>query len=605
MSNPQCPHSTHGNRRLLLLPSANNDTSPQTLAMADALQQGGFEVDIAEVAAEAAELLCRASPAEQPYSLVILGLGMSPVDEDLEKIKQIWHHLPTAFIVACAAEYPQTWEAKARTLVRRGQIILLDNPVDILMLQRLAVSLVDTWHKVDAMRHKLERMINTVSACAHEISERQEAEEEASSHATRVEATNKALENICEAAEAAVAAKSEFLANMSHEIRTPMAAILGFAEELLEPNLAETDKIDAMNTILRNGEHLLSIINDILDISKIEAGKLNIEKIASSPRQLVEDVRSLMDERARRKHLEFKTSAVGTVPKSIECDPTRIRQILINLVGNAIKFTDHGWVDIIYGLKRQGEADETIFFEVSDSGIGMTQDQIKRLFLPFSQADSSITRRFGGSGLGLTICKRLAEKMGGRISVTSRLGRGSTFRVVLPVEISTAHECAEEDRAGEEVATDAIISENKNDDVEEITPGDLILGRRILVAEDAPDNQRIIRVILERAGAVVAMAANGKTAVEMVAQAMHKEESFDLILMDIQMPILDGYRATAQLRADGYSGPIVALTAHVMGSENEKTHAVGCNAYLTKPFTRETLLWTVAEFMRRNDKACR
>ena len=497
MSNNHGTHSTLGNHRLLLLPSVGNNMSPQTLAMAAALQEGGFEVDIADIETEAAKLLTKASQAGQPYPLVILGLGMSPVDTDYDKIKQIAHWSPSAFIVACAAEYADGWEAEARKHAQRGQIILLDNPVDTLMLRRLATSLVAAWEKSEAVNRKLERMIRTVSACAHEISIRKEAEEEASSFATTVSETNKTLEKLYEASEAAAAAKSEFLANMSHEIRTPMTAILGFAEELREPNLPERERIAAIITIQRNGKHLLSIINDILDISKIDAGKLHIEKIECSPAQLVEDVRALMDERARYKHLDFATSAVGTVPKTILSDPTRIRQILINLVGNAIKFTDHGQVIINYGVERKEDAEEVIFFEVSDTGIGMTREQIGRLFSPFSQADSSITRKFGGSGLGLTICKRLAEKLHGRISVTSSLGQGSTFRMVMPVEIS-----AQNDHCGEVGSADSTTAgKSKQRCSQNDATAISLRGCRILVAEDAPDNQRIIRVILEKAGA--------------------------------------------------------------------------------------------------------
>ncbi|MBN2291879.1 MAG: response regulator [Pirellulales bacterium] len=594
MSNTQSPQSTCGPHRLLLLPSVNNNTSPQTLAIVEALRDDGFEVDVAEAETEAIKLLRKASKTQQPYPLAILGLGMSPVNEDLEKIKRIWNNSSTTFVVTCAAEYSQAWENKLRKLVQRGQIILLDNPVDTLMLRRLANSLVANWQKADAMRRKLERMINTVSACAHEISQRQEAEEEASSYATKVEATNKALEKICEAAEAAAAAKTEFLANMSHEIRTPMTAMLGYAEELLEPSLPESEKTVAVNTILRNGEHLLAIINDILDLSKIEARKLKIEKIACSPVQLVEDVRVLMDERARRKNLEFKARMVGSLPKNILSDPTRIRQILLNLVGNAIKFTDHGSVEIFYGLKQQGGKEQSIFFEVSDTGIGMTHDQIQRLFSPFSQADSSITRKFGGTGLGLTISKRLAEKLGGQITVTSKLGRGSTFRVVMPVEMPTEEDCTSSDLLDSLTKTD-----NINEDAEK-AHYDAILGCNILVAEDAPDNQRLIQAILKKAGAQVSMAGNGKAAVEMVSNAMDNGEPFDLVLMDIQMPILDGYRATAEIRAGGYTSPIVALTAHAMGNENEKTLAAGCDGYLAKPFTRKKLLSIVARFAGGN-----
>ena len=604
MSTPSRPLSTHYERRLLLLPSIDSGTCSQTLEMADALRQDGFEVDIADASCELSDYLPKASQTRQPYPAVILGLGLLPTEADIQKLRLIWHYIPNSFIVACAAEFPESWESEARKLAQGEQLFMLDNPVDIHMLRRLAASLFSVSGKCEDMRRKLDRMVNTVSACAHEISRRKEAEEEASRYATVVESTNRALEEFCAATEAATLAKNEFLANMSHEIRTPMTAILGFAEELFEPKLPEKERLAAATTIQRNGQHLLSIINDILDYSKIEAGKMEVEQIECSPKQLLDDVHSLMKEKARRKHLSFEISRLGEVPEIIVSDPTRIRQILINLAGNAIKFTAHGSVKISYGLEEQGDIGPTIFFEVEDTGIGMTDDQIDRLFMPFSQADSSTTRRYGGTGLGLSICKHLVDRLGGHISVHSRFGEGSTFRVVMPFRTPLEQEVADKktfSTSAEMENKDA--AENHSRDTSHASGNKVLLGRQILVAEDAPDNQRLIRMILEKSGSQVEMAGNGLAAVEMAAKAMRNGNSFDLILMDIQMPILDGYQATVQLREEGYTGPIIALTAHAMGSEVEKILAGGCNAYLAKPFTRQGLLSTIAESTQNCEKS--
>ena len=476
---------------------------------------------------------------------------------------------------------------------------MLDNPVDTLMLRRLAASLVSVSEKCGEMRRKLDQMVHTVAACAHEIARRKEA----GRYATSIVSADRALEEFRAATEAATGEKNEFLANISHEIRTPMTAILGFAEELLEPGLSEKERIAAATTIQRNGQHLLSIINNIIDFSKIEAGKMEVERIECSPKQLVDDVHSLMKEKARRSRLCFEISQLGEVPEIIESDPTRIRQILINLADNAIKFTTHGSIRIFYGREEQKDAGAAIFFEVKDTGIGMTDDQIGQLFIPFSQADSSTARRYGGTGLGLSICKHLVDRLGGEISVQSRFGEGSTFRVVIPFSTPPG-----QDRAGEKTFSASAEMENKDaakdrsHDTAHAPCNKGLLGWRILVAEDAPDNQRLIRMILEKAGSTVEMAGNGLAAVEMAVKAMSGGNPFDIVLMDIQMPILDGYQATVRLRAEGHAGSIIALTAHTMRFEVERILEAGCNAYLAKPFTRQGLLSAIAEITQNCEK---
>ena len=401
-----------------------------------------------------------------------------------------------------------------------------------------------------------------------------------------------ALKQAGVAAEAANRAKSEFLANMSHEIRTPMTAILGFADVLLG-RVEEPDDVEAVATIKRNGEHLLEIINDILDLSKIEAGKLEVEQVACSPVELVADVASLMRVRAEAKNIALKTDYVGSIPQSIRTDPTRLRQILVNLLGNAIKFTEVGQVRLVTRLLAGDDVPPRMQFEVIDTGVGMTEEQLARLFQPFTQGDSSTTRKFGGTGLGLTISKRLAVILGGSIAVSSTSGKGSTFSVTVatgPLDgVPMLDRPTEAALASRQSVRAAVQSRAK-------------LDCRILLAEDGPDNQRLISFILEKNGAEVVIAENGRVAVEQALAHLPgrgqrydgEQEPFDVILMDMQMPLTDGYEATRQLRGAGYKGPIIALTAHAMKDDRRKCLEAGCDDYLAKPIDREELLALVA-----------
>ena len=393
-----------------------------------------------------------------------------------------------------------------------------------------------------------------------------------------------------EAAEAATVAKSEFLANMSHEIRTPMTAVLGYAELLLDQKrgiLDPDDRIDAMLTIKRNGNYLLELLNDILDLSKIEAGRLSLEKLRFSPIQVVDQVRRLLSVRAQERGLEFRFSFSRSIPETIQSDPTRVRQILMNLVSNAIKFTENGHVEVRVSTVQVGDRPH-LRFMVRDTGIGMTSEQLHRVFAPFAQADNSTTRQYGGTGLGLTISSRLIELLGGVLSATSTPTKGSIFRFSVPTG----------DLEGVPVIDDPEAWLRETDENDDSTTVEGKLNCRILIAEDGPDNQALLRAILGPRVAEVVVAENGQIAVELAMNASVEGKPFDVILMDMQMPVMDGYQATRQLRMNGYEHPVVALTAHAMHGDRTHCMEAGCDDYTSKPIQRRQLLELIARLAK-------
>ena len=402
-----------------------------------------------------------------------------------------------------------------------------------------------------------------------------------------LEASRLALENFLHAAEKANQSKSVFLAGVSHEIRTPMTAILGYADVLLE-RLEDPENLKAAETIKRNGDYLLEIVNDVLDISKIEAGKLEVAPVACSPHEIVADVVSLMRLRAQAKQLQLAAEFKGPIPEKVTTDPVRVRQILVNLVGNAVKFTERGGVRIVTRFSHGPLGEPSLLFEVVDTGIGMTPEQIGHIFHAFTQGDPSVQRRFGGTGLGLVISKRLAEMLGGDITVESTPGQGSTFRATVatgPIEGIRRIEGDVEPHApasAEPTRADA--------------PAPVRLDGRVLLAEDGLDNQRLISLVLRNAGAEVVVVDNGRSAVEAALghATAGRRRPFDVILMDVEMPELDGLSATRELRALGYDGPIVAVTARAMQNELDQCLAAGCDTVVAKPFDRRSLLETVA-----------
>jgi PAS domain S-box-containing protein len=401
------------------------------------------------------------------------------------------------------------------------------------------------------------------------------------------------LQRAKESAEAGSRLKTEFLANMSHEIRTPMMAILGYTDLLRETNQDPTERDQSLRIIQRNGEHLLAVINDILDLSKIEAGHMVVETVHFNPFTVVMEAASLVRPRARDKGITFQVMSQGEIPATIQSDPVRLRQILINLLGNAIKFTQRGGVRLLVKMATDPEDPNPILrFDVVDTGIGMSEAESAKLFQPFTQADSSTTRKFGGTGLGLAISRRLSVRLGGDIRVKSRPGQGSVFSLTIAT--------GPLDRSQMVVHPDTDLDEVERAEAE--AERELRLrGGRILLAEDGLDNQRLITTVLQREGLEVDIAENGRIAVHKAMLAWRAEQPYDVILMDMQMPELDGYGATARLRESGYTAPIVALTAHAMSGDREKCLSAGCNDFASKPIDRRRLIQMIGYFVQKKD----
>jgi signal transduction histidine kinase len=518
------------------------DDRKENLHALESLIQGK-EVEIFKASSgrEALELLL-----VHNFALALIDVQMPEINgfelAELMRGSAASNQVPILFVTAGAIDSRHTFRG-----YEAGAVDFLYKPLD----PRIVRSKVNVFLQLDRQKRLLNLQLEEVNRARSELKQAKEAAEEASR------------------------SKSAFLANMSHEIRTPLGAILGFAELLRGKNVSQEQGERYLDIIMKNGHILARLIDDILDLAKVEAGRLEVEHLRFSLRDLMNDVVSLLKVRAEEKCLSLTLKISPGTPEEVESDPLRLRQVLVNIIGNAIKFTERGGVTVSVDCEKK-ELGYCLHFRVNDTGPGITEQQRDRLFQPFSQADNSTTRKFGGTGLGLMLSRRLAEALGGDVSLeVSKPGEGATFVISVGTPF-VGFEPRVKDAPKKGAATEERLE-----------------GLRVLIVEDSQDNQALVKQFLSGRGAKVEFAANGREGVE---KALHS--SFDLVLMDIQMPVLDGYQATRELRERGFQRPIVALSAHAMKEDREKSFAAGCNEHLVKPIDPARLIETVAQLGR-------
>lgn len=381
----------------------------------------------------------------------------------------------------------------------------------------------------------------------------------------------------------ASSAKTDFLANMSHEIRTPLTSIIGFAESCLDIEQTLKERSKATKIIIKSGKHLLHVINEILDLSKIETGKLEIEKIPVSVIEILDEINQLVSKMAEEKGLTFRINYTYPLPEKIISDPLRLKQILINLCSNAIKFTENGYVYLNVSYLPESS---NLTFEVVDTGIGMTEEQIEKIFKPFEQADTSTTRKFGGTGLGLTLSKQLVNMINGEIKVESSVNKGSKFIVSLEiVEVDTFKYIYDGNNKG------ALEKQNnKNNEIPQ-------LEGKILLAEDNKDIQDLIKLLMKKIGINLDIVENGRQAIKAATESV-----YDIVFMDVQMPVLDGISAMKELHGRNYNQPVVAMTANAMQKDRDDCKEAGFSGFISKPINRNDLYLLLTQYLKPANK---
>ncbi|MEZ0392883.1 MAG: response regulator [Pseudobdellovibrionaceae bacterium] len=473
------------------------------------------------------------------------------VDTNLGRLTQFlnhqdsWSELPV-IILASAGDLVQGKAQTLQVLKTFRNITVLERPVRVATLTSILESSIANRKRQYEVRDLVKKLV-----------EAQKVAEIAKEESDRANRT-----------------KSEFLANMSHEIRTPLGVILGFSDLALEETTTEEERKIYRSMIQRNGQMLLALINDVLDLSKVEAGQIETEDVETSIVDILQDVVTGFKSVAAAKDVIISLDVANPFPAKVMSDPNRIRQVFMNVIGNAVKFTRQGQISLKLWSTPIDEARSKIFLETTDTGLGISEQQQKKLFKPFSQADSSTTREFGGTGLGLVLSRQLATAMRGDFRLVKSVpGQGSTFEFSLEVnQVSVP----------EDIDFQLTLAKKNQD----------ISGLRVLLVDDSSDNQLFISKILKMAGASVKTAKDGIEGVEKASN-----EQFDIVLMDLQMPRLDGNEATRRLRDQGYEKPIIALTANALKGDREKALESGFDGYITKPIQRNALFESLAKFL--------
>ncbi|MBM3963247.1 MAG: response regulator, partial [Planctomycetes bacterium] len=522
------------------------------------------DVTVAQGGQEAIDAVAAAT-AVGGFAMAFVDIHMPPGLDGFATIDRLWSIDADLQVVLVSGNAEQCGFELPLRFGATDKLLVLKKPFEAVEARQFAAALCRKRELLRESRRRQHELELHVAERTHEL--------HAALHATR----------------AAARARMQFLANMSHEIRTPLTAILGFAELMRAPGCSDEDRQQHLDVLDRNSSHLLQLVNDVLDLSKLEANQLIVEFAPIDLPALLDEVvatlRPLAEEKGIRVDLRYRAPC----PRTLVTDGMRVRQILLNLVGNAVKFTAAGGVTLELDATIDDDGDACLALHVVDTGIGVAPERQPALFEPFVQADASTSRRFGGTGLGLSISRQLSRCLGGDVVMQSEPGQGSTFTLILPAGVRASEatfaspEAARAPAAAPRPAAAATAQ----------------LHGRILLVEDSADNRRLLSVILRRAGASVELAGNGVEALAAIDAATAVGAPFDLVLMDMQMPVMDGYTATRELRQRGWPGPVIALTAHSMEGDRERCLAEGCDGYETKPVRAERLVATCARFLAR------